>query len=44
LTNKEIAKRLDCAVGTAELHVKHILRKASVGGRGELTARFWSGF
>jgi DNA-binding CsgD family transcriptional regulator len=44
LSNKEIASQLGCAVATAEKHVKRLLSKARVHGRGELTARFWSEF
>jgi len=42
LSNKEIAVALQCAEGTVELHVTHILRKAHVGSRTLLVARLLS--
>jgi DNA-binding CsgD family transcriptional regulator len=40
--NKEIARSLDCAENTVELHVTQLLRKARVSSRAQLIARFWS--
>lgn len=36
LSNKEIARDLDCALKTVECHVTSILRKAGVGSRLQL--------
>jgi DNA-binding CsgD family transcriptional regulator len=40
--NKEIAKSLDCADNTIELHVTRVLRKAGFTSRSQLIAGFWS--
>jgi DNA-binding CsgD family transcriptional regulator len=40
--NKTIADRLSCAIGTVEVHMTHLLRKASVDNRTELVAKFWT--
>jgi DNA-binding CsgD family transcriptional regulator len=40
--NKSMGAILGCAVGTVELHVSAILRKADVESRAELVATFWS--
>ncbi len=42
LSNKEIAARLGCAVGTAEIHVASVLRKSGADSRARLIARFWT--
>lgn len=44
MSNKEIAKTLDCAIRTAELHVTLLLQKASCDSRTELMSRFFSTF
>lgn len=41
LSNKEIALRLGCSVGTIENHVTCILKRAHVNSRGALAAAFW---
>jgi DNA-binding CsgD family transcriptional regulator len=40
--NKAIAERLRCSVATVEVHVGAVLKKARVGGRTELVAKFWT--
>jgi DNA-binding CsgD family transcriptional regulator len=42
LANKEIAARLNIALGTVELHVTAILAKARVDSRSLLVAAYWS--
>lgn len=39
-TNKEIAQQLECSVRTIDVHVSHILRKASSPSKFALLARF----
>jgi DNA-binding CsgD family transcriptional regulator len=39
--NKEIAERLECQVGTIELHVSELLRRSGTDGRVPLIAAFW---
>jgi DNA-binding CsgD family transcriptional regulator len=41
-SNRDIATKLRCAEGTAELHVSAVLRKFRVKSRAQLVARFWS--
>ena len=43
LTNKEIACERDCAEGTVEAHVSHILKKSGAASRTALVDRVWSG-
>lgn len=40
--NRRIAQVLTCSEKTVELHITHLLRKASVASRTELIATFWS--
>lgn len=40
--NKEIARKLQCAQRTVELHVTTLLEKAGVESRSQLAARFWT--
>lgn len=40
--NKIVAYELECSIGTVELHATQLYRKASVGGRAELVAKFWT--
>ena len=40
--NKAIAERLRCSVATVEVHVGAVLKKARVGGRTQLVAKFWT--
>ncbi len=41
LSNKEIATRLQCSVGTIENHLTRLFRRASVDNRAALAASFW---
>jgi DNA-binding CsgD family transcriptional regulator len=41
-SNKEIARELEIAEGTVEIHVSALLRKARAGSRGEVVALLWS--
>ena len=43
LSNKLIAQQLGIAEGTVKMHVKHILRKFGVRGRGALILQFNDG-
>jgi DNA-binding CsgD family transcriptional regulator len=40
--NKLVADALECSIATVEAHVTTILRKARVGNRTALVAKFWS--
>lgn len=40
--NKDIARTLECAQRTVELHVTMLLEKAGAESRSQLTARFWT--
>jgi DNA-binding NarL/FixJ family response regulator len=40
--SKTIAEKLGCRVNTVEVHVSAILKKARVGSRVALVARFWT--
>lgn len=44
LANKDIASRLNIVLGTVELHVSAILRKARVDSRTALIAAYWDEF
>lgn len=43
LTNAAIARQLDCAERTVELHVTRLLEKSLSDNRATLIARFWTG-
>lgn len=43
-SNKAIGGRLGCSERTVELHMKALLKKASVRSRSELAAKFWTTF
>lgn len=43
LTNQAIARQLDCAERTVELHVTRLLEKSLSENRATLIARFWTG-
>lgn len=43
LTNASIARELNCAERTVELHVTHLLTKARASNRASLVARYWTG-
>ena len=40
LSNKSIAQQLGITEGTVKMHVRHILRKVGVRGRGALILKF----
>jgi DNA-binding CsgD family transcriptional regulator/PAS domain-containing protein len=42
-SNKDIAEKLGCALGTVELHVSAVLNKARAESRSQLIARFYTG-
>jgi DNA-binding NarL/FixJ family response regulator len=42
-TNKEIAARVGCSVGTVKIHLEHIYEKLHVHGRTEATAKYLGG-
>lgn len=43
LTNASIAREINCAERTVELHVTHLLTKARAPNRASLVARYWTG-
>jgi DNA-binding CsgD family transcriptional regulator len=41
-SNKDIATKLECTVGTVELHITSILRRAGAVSRAQIVAKFWT--